>query len=36
LTQALLADRGASPHLIDVLQRALGNRDECDIRWRRQ
>jgi processive 1,2-diacylglycerol beta-glucosyltransferase len=35
-TLALLADRGASPHLIDVLQRALGNRDECDIRWRRQ
>jgi len=35
-TLALLAEYGASPHLIDVLQRALGNRDECDIRWRRQ
>jgi processive 1,2-diacylglycerol beta-glucosyltransferase len=35
-TLALLAERGASPHLIDVLQRALGDRDECDIRWRRQ
>lgn len=34
-TLALLAERGASAALLDVLHRALGNRSECDVRWRR-
>lgn len=34
-TLALLAERGASAMLLDVLQRALRNRNECDVYWRR-
>jgi|OM-RGC.v1.001824065 processive 1,2-diacylglycerol beta-glucosyltransferase len=34
-TLALLEERGASATLLDVLQRALGARSECDVRWRR-
>ncbi|MFQ3683584.1 MGDG synthase family glycosyltransferase [Roseiflexus sp.] len=34
-TLALLAERGASAMLLDILRRALGDRSECDVRWRR-
>lgn len=34
-TLALLAERGASATLLDILRRTLGNRNECDVRWRR-
>jgi hypothetical protein len=34
-TVDFLADAGADPALLDILRRALGDRDEAEIRWER-
>jgi processive 1,2-diacylglycerol beta-glucosyltransferase len=34
-TVDFLADAGADPALLEILRRALGDRDEAEIRWER-
>ncbi len=34
-TVDMLREHGASEHLSELLERALGDRDECEIEWSR-
>ncbi len=34
-TVGMLEQHGASAHLLELLERALGDRDECEIEWSR-